>query len=765
MERRTACLALVFLSLAVLLCGDAAWAVITRLTPLREVLANQQLIFVADVEKLDPDKPGVVLVVREELKGRCPFRRLPINLTGDSEAKKGQHTPQLLKRLALDLPLVVFADQRDKRFTAFAYTNGTWFQLIGQATDDPATVRWSFTHCEPYLRRTFSGTTAELRQVVVDGLSGKKQPPEPDPKAAPGLGPEIDQDQKREGKPLALAPAGPPRVPLAVIPTFVLVGPLALLASVFGFGGLALLLRRWMVLLGVLCTASTLLLIPAWFPGWLQATGWPAQRVIWVLLAVLTLVGGVWSWLRYRRAFKANDAVVFFPTRGEAVALTLLSVAGVAWVVWGPSWRELMPLWVGLWVGCGYAVVLRMAAPQGGKPRQALPVETVMLAALTLAAVCMLPRRATASSGAQPVWTYEARDRGMIASSPLVSRDRVYFAAAHSSGFVAFGSLYCLDRATGALLWTFTDDGNLKQVFSTPFLADGRLYIGEGFHQDADCKLYCLDAATGRKLWEFATASHTESSPRVVDGRVYFGAGEDGLYCLDAATGREVWHFTGLHVDTSPAVVDGRVYGGSGYGTFEVFCLDQGTGKPVWRMPVELPCFAAPQVAGGLAVFALGNGDFLKSAEEPAGAVLCLEARTGQRLWRYDVPDAVHGRPAVDGERVWFCSRDRHCYCLEQKEGRLLWKQDLGSPTVAAPVLAGGRLVVAAGGGTVHCLDRDRGTVLWSWDLSEYAQARAQLLATPAPFASPDGPRFLYVGAAVESLASSAATLVCLEEP
>ena len=54
------------------------------------------------------------------------------------------------------------------------------------------------------------------------------------------------------------------------------------------------------------------------------------------------------------------------------------------------------------------------------------------------------------------------------------------------------------------------------------------------------CKLYCIHAAKGEKLWEFATKGHTESSPRVIDGRVYFGAGDDGLYCVDAITGEEL---------------------------------------------------------------------------------------------------------------------------------------------------------------------------------------------------------------------------------
>ena len=153
--------------------ASRAEAVITALYPLKDVLATGQYIFMAKINKIDPDKPALVLGVEEKLKGQPPFDKLAVNLTGDSEGQKAKHTPQLLKRLEADLPVVVFVNQRGKRYEAFVYSNGTWFQTIGQTDkDDAAKIRWAFTHCEPYLRRTFKGTTADLRQVIIDGLAG-----------------------------------------------------------------------------------------------------------------------------------------------------------------------------------------------------------------------------------------------------------------------------------------------------------------------------------------------------------------------------------------------------------------------------------------------------------------------------------------------------------------------------------------------------------------------------------------------------------------
>ena len=183
-----------FLALSILLLTIAAprmsEAVIQVLMPLQSLIDDSDDIFLAQVERIDPDKPAVVLTVGEKLKGASSFQRLPINLTGDKEAAKDKHTAKLLKRLAPDLPVIVCVKKQDKGgVMALAFTNGTWFQLRG--TPDGEQTHWAFTHCEIYLRRTFKGTTDELKQTITDSLAGKKKPPPPNAKEPAGLGPEV----------------------------------------------------------------------------------------------------------------------------------------------------------------------------------------------------------------------------------------------------------------------------------------------------------------------------------------------------------------------------------------------------------------------------------------------------------------------------------------------------------------------------------------------------------------------------------------------
>jgi hypothetical protein len=136
------------LLLAPLLLVSSAQAVITANLPLGSLIKDSQYILATKVDKLYPEKPALVLSVVADLKGTAPFRRLPINAKGDKEAEKGNHIPQLMKRLAPELPVVLFVNQRGKRLNVFAYTNGTWFHLTGQQTGGPDEVAWGLTHAE-----------------------------------------------------------------------------------------------------------------------------------------------------------------------------------------------------------------------------------------------------------------------------------------------------------------------------------------------------------------------------------------------------------------------------------------------------------------------------------------------------------------------------------------------------------------------------------------------------------------------------------------
>jgi outer membrane protein assembly factor BamB len=159
-----------------------------------------------------------------------------------------------------------------------------------------------------------------------------------------------------------------------------------------------------------------------------------------------------------------------------------------------------------------------------------------------------------ASTGAQ-LWSFTAKSS--FEGAPAVVNGVVYVGSDDSN-------VYALNAGTGALLWTFTT-GNA--VTSSPAVANGVVYIGS-----QDGNLYALIASTGAKLWSFSlgTSGQTRTSPAVANGVVYFSAFDGNLYALNASTGEKLWSYAagtnspGTPAMSSPAIVDGVVYLGAG---------------------------------------------------------------------------------------------------------------------------------------------------------------------------------------------------------
>ena len=795
MNRRMNHIGVLLVGIGVLTLAMPAQAVITRKLPLNEVVEGSEFILTVKVEAVDPDRPGLVLVVDEHLKGKFPINKLAVNLKGDDEAAKAKQTPDLLKRVAPKLPIVLFASLRDSKYVAFAYTNGTWFQMTGVKDDDSDNVRWSFTHLEPYLRRTYKGTTAELQKALGDYLNDKKALPDTDPKEKPGLGPEVEPEKKDKPEDKKSSRGAVARGPVfGVIPAVLIGGPLAMLAMLFPsvFGGW----KRWLTLLSVGCTNSTLYTAQYFFSNELVVSRWPllgTTYALWFGMTMVTLAGMVWAFLRHFGRVMEGEAP-FAPSRMELLVLGIVSVIGIGVLVYptlyhqslySPQWMPMLPYCAGAWGAFFYVLYaygIHRRAP-------ALATEAVMLTIMAFAttglATSVTSRQVsdgTAHSlqetGVTPpkfLWRFIAPAKGALASTPLVVGDRVYVGIAHDDVFTPYGTLYCLDRATGNEVWHFDNKKKMKQIFSTPCVVEDKIYIGEGFHQDSGCKLYCLNAASGERIWDFQTESHTESSPYVVNGKLYCGAGDDGLYCLDAVTGKKLWNFPGYHIDASPVVVGKRLYVGSVVGDIQtktaIMCLDADTGEKKWLIDTPLPVPGSPTVVGDLVYFGVGNGRMNESDEKPAGQLLCVHAADGTEAWSFKTVDGILCRPAVDGHHVYFGARDHHVYSLNSKNGRLCWERDLGGPVVTEsalmPCVCGestAQIIAVASQGRLAIHDAATGHSVWSHDFAEEFHCEIECFSSAVLEAAKpgDATRRFYVGMTHNSTGRTA-MLYCYE--
>jgi hypothetical protein len=171
-------------------------------------------------------------------------------------------------------------------------------------------------------------------------------------------------------------------------------------------------------------------------------------------------------------------------------------------------------------------------------------------------------------------------------------------------------------------------------------------------------------------------------------------------------------------------------------------------------------------VEGDAVFFGLGNGRLLEPPmppERPAGGVLCLDAATGQELWRWQA-DAVFGRPTPDAGRLYCGCRDGTCTCLDLRTGAVLWRADLGSPVVARPAVLGSHVYAVGSAGRVCRLDAATGRIGAALDLAALTQTRPQVFSSPAVVADEMGGRRIYLGTELANPATSAAVLYCLRD-
>jgi len=128
------------------------------------------------------------------------------------------------------------------------------------------------------------------------------------------------------------------------------------------------------------------------------------------------------------------------------------------------------------------------------------------------------------------------------------------------------GSVYSLNRTTGALAWEASVDAGI----SSPAVFGDTVFVGGGTFGHPG-RVVALSLVNGYLKWSYTPNGPVQSSITYAGGRVLFATNEDNgtIYALNAATGVRVWSFEPSPRDYilgSPVVADGVVYAPSDNG-------------------------------------------------------------------------------------------------------------------------------------------------------------------------------------------------------
>lgn len=101
--------------------------------------------------------------------------------------------------------------------------------------------------------------------------------------------------------------------------------------------------------------------------------------------------------------------------------------------------------------------------------------------------------------------------------------------------------LFCLDSASGAILWKRRNPGEKSHcAFNTPYVAGERFYIAS-----LPGEVFCMNVADGKELWRTSTGQEAyDNSPVFAGGMLFQGGLSGDVSALNAQTGRELWRYS-----------------------------------------------------------------------------------------------------------------------------------------------------------------------------------------------------------------------------
>lgn len=263
------------------------------------------------------------------------------------------------------------------------------------------------------------------------------------------------------------------------------------------------------------------------------------------------------------------------------------------------------------------------------------------------------------------------------------------------------------------LLWTTKTEDAIK---SSPIVAGGKLYIGSD-----DGGVYALDAGTGKTLWKFMTGGPVEAAPLLLDGTIYIGSSDFKFYALDAETGKTRWEFETVDkilgaANYAPAP-DGNghwiLFGG--YDEF-LYCLNAGTGELVWKYGVESYINGTPAVTGE--TVAVGGCD---------ANLHIVGLRDGKPKHVVPIEQYVAGSAAISHGDVYFGHYGNEVVGIDLENGERLWRYKHKSfPYFSSPAVTDDLVVIGGRDKTIHCLNRKDGTAIWT------VRTRGRIDSSPA---------------------------------
>jgi outer membrane protein assembly factor BamB len=258
----------------------------------------------------------------------------------------------------------------------------------------------------------------------------------------------------------------------------------------------------------------------------------------------------------------------------------------------------------------------------------------------------------------------------------------------------------CLNTQTGDILWTRRDlncDHHMGPGASPILYGDQMLFTVDGCDVQY---VIALDKQTGETAWktdrtvDLSRVHHmtrkcygTPTVYRAGDRLEMITPASRALFAYDPFSGKELWKLKhrGWSISPRPICYEGLLYLVMDFDHPELWAVQPGGDGErdedaiVWRLRKGAPSTPSFLVIDGL-VFLVNDG----------GIAMCLDAKSGEMIWRERLEGNFSASPIYADGRVYFFNHDAEATVIEPgREYKLLAENELDGQMRASPAVAG----------------------------------------------------------------------------
>jgi len=345
--------------------------------------------------------------------------------------------------------------------------------------------------------------------------------------------------------------------------------------------------------------------------------------------------------------------------------------------------------------------------------------------------------------GANLRWTLDVPGRGTAAIAEYPDGPRLYALGYPGEGAELTETIYCLDPETGDEIWSRSYADFISDIVYNRYTIGGPTVdpeTGNVFIQTSQGLLIALDR-DGNELWQVSLMEQY--------GKLTFPNGRTGVVTIDG--------------DLAIVNCISTNWGSEGPARNRFYAFDKNTGELAWSSTPGVgppflsdSSFSTPHIENrqGYRVFYAGTG---------CGNLVCVNIRTGEPLWRYqmslggvnaspliydnDTPDTkaddliiqVHGKEnvgdsgrgymiAIRADQALAMATQRDEKPLKVDNDLVVWRNDDVSMFTSSPTIVDGVVYQCTIDGELVAIDAKTGKTLWEMGTLGASQLHASPL-------------------------------------